>query len=112
LRLKWLGTEALTWRDLLVIVHQSPRDSAVGSVLAPESRWGLQEQLLAAAVDALMILAWQNTKDAQDGRNMPEPVPRPGVEAPKNETKFGSGRMTPEEVEAWLRARNPLQHGG
>lgn len=112
LRLEWLGTEALTWRDLLVIVHQSPRESAIGSVLAPESRWGLQEQLLAAVLDVLMILAWQNTADAQEGLNRPEPLPRPGVAPPKDKQTFGTGRMTPEEVEAWLAARNPLQHGG
>lgn len=39
--------------------------------------------LLAEIVDNLRVLLWQNTKDAQQGRNFPERVERPGVSKPK-----------------------------
>ena len=39
--------------------------------------------LLAEVVDNTRILVWQNTKDAQDGKNFPERVERPGVVKPK-----------------------------
>ena len=37
----------------------------------------LQEQLLTALVNHIRILAWQNTKDGQKGRNAPDPIPTP-----------------------------------
>ncbi|WP_280438926.1 DUF5361 domain-containing protein [Nocardia cyriacigeorgica] len=49
-----------------------------------EWQWGLNELLLAAAVDALHLLVWSKTKDAQrGGRNRPKPIPRPGVAGPE-----------------------------
>lgn len=38
LRLDWLGTEALSWRDLLVITQQSPATSALTRARYPEER--------------------------------------------------------------------------
>ncbi len=46
-------------------------------------RWQLSEQLLADAVESLRWLVWAKTKDAQHKRNMPKPIPRPGVAGPE-----------------------------
>lgn len=37
---------------------------------------------MADMVDTLRVLVWQKTKDAQDGRNFPKPIPRPGLSEP------------------------------
>lgn len=109
LRLEWLGTELLSWRDLLVIVHQSPADSAIARTLSPDLMWGLPEHLLAAMYDTLRVLVWQNTKDGKRNRNRPEPLTRPGISS-KDKTTLGNGSMSLDEAEAWLAKRNPNQH--
>lgn len=78
LRLSWLGSEALTWRDLYVIVKQSPTDSAIHrSFAGPDHVWGLQEHLLAAVFDVLAVANWQRGGD-ENGKK-PERLERPGV---------------------------------
>lgn len=71
--------------------------------------WGLPEQLLAGIFDALRTLVWLNSEDGRTGRNRPEPLPRPGVEAPESETVIGAGALSLEEMQAWLDERNPNQ---
>lgn len=110
LRLDWLGTERLSWRDLLVIVKQSPRGCAIDlAVNGDDALWGLPEQLLAAAVDELRMLVWIQSKDGQKGRARPKPLPRPGVKGPDQE-HIGNASVEIEEMEAWLAKRNPHQH--
>lgn len=97
LRLRDLGTPALPWRDLLVIVRQSPRTSAVArSMYVEQSAWGLPEQLLASILDALSAANWQ-----RGGGKGPRPAPltRPGVES--NERRMGRARPL-DEVTRWL----------
>lgn len=65
-----------------------------------EALWGMQEQLLAGAVDALRILIWQQTKDGEKGRNQPDPIQRPGVE-PKSKV-IGKGAIPIDEMADWL----------
>lgn len=85
LRLAWLGTPALTWRDLLVIVRQSPPGCAVHRALDPDTwRWGLSEQLLALNADYAAIAAWQRSGDSKAPR--PDPLPRTDEVAPAPET--------------------------
>jgi len=122
---------ALSWRDLLVIVHQAmvirSQESAIWHALAPKaddpiwtakqdgppridpSRWGLDQHLMAALVDGIRALIWQKTEDGHKGRNMPEPWPRPGVTvvAPKSKPEAS---VPIDEMEAWLASRNPAQH--
>lgn len=43
--------------------------------------WTLTNQLLASIVDVLRWLQWAKTEDGSKGRNMPEPIERPGVKA-------------------------------
>lgn len=114
LRLEWLGTEALTWRDLLTVVRQSPPDSALRRALdtrTPEERvWDVHAQLLAGIFDVLSIISWHDTEDGQNGVNAPQPIPRPGITP--DAKSYGTGSMTPEQAEAWLARKNPLQHRG
>ena len=78
MRLSWLGSEALTWRDLYVIARQSPRDSAIYlSMAGPDAQWGLQEHLLAAVFDSLAVANWQRGGD--ENAKKPERLERPGM---------------------------------
>lgn len=73
-----MGTERLSWRDLLVVVNQSPRWSALSRAVDPEgSLWGLSEHLLAAVFDSLERGNWQRAGNNHAPR--PKPLPRPGV---------------------------------
>lgn len=92
-------------------MQHSPLESALYRATHEEPDWSLQEHLLAGIFDVLTVLAWQNTEDGTYGRNPPMPLPRPGV-VPDGTRIGGRGAMTTEEADAWLAARNPLQHMG
>jgi hypothetical protein len=91
LRLDWLGSDQLSWRDLIVIVDGLANDPASALVRAanPEHLWDIHALLLAEAVDTLHDLRWFETKDGQKGRNRPKRLPRPGVEEPEDEQVIG-----------------------
>ncbi|WP_155980834.1 DUF5361 domain-containing protein [Nocardia sp. CNY236] len=79
-RLRDVGSPCLTWRDLAVLIRQSPQDSALLRAMNPDRyRWGQVEHLLADLVDVANLLLWSKTKDGSRGRNRPSPYPRPGV---------------------------------
>lgn len=59
--------------------------------------WGLTEQLLAAAVDALHAANWQ--RGAGKNRDRPKPIRRPGIEPDK---KYGSQAIPIDEMADWL----------
>jgi hypothetical protein len=100
LRLDDLGTERLSWRELKVVVRNTPaNESALRRAQSPEdSPWTATTLLLAEAVDALRTLAWMKTKDGQKNRNRPQPIPRPG----HRPTIHGKGAVPIEEIESWL----------
>lgn len=98
LRLRDLGTDALTWRDLLAVARQAPPGSALVRAQNPDPEWGLAEHLLAAAVDSLNVANWQ--RSGQTARDYPKPVPRPGVE-PDSKT-YGSDPLPLDEMAEWL----------
>lgn len=78
MRLDWLGTLALSWRDLLVIVNQLPRTSALARAMNPEAaQWGSVEHLLAAIFDSVEWGNWQRSNNPHAPR--PKPTPRPGI---------------------------------
>ena len=55
-----------------------PPEARIRRGSSVNARWmSLQEQLLTALVNHIRILAWQNTKDGQKGRNAPDPIPTP-----------------------------------
>lgn len=98
LRLDDLGSRRLSWRDLLVIVRRSPRDSALYREQFPDdAEWGLPEQLLAAIFDVLQAGNWQ--RGGGQGRR-PEQLPRPGVTPTRKQR--GSGPLTFDEMRKWL----------
>lgn len=99
LRLEWLGTEALSWRDLKVITRNLPPGSALGRAMHPDSHaWGLTEQLLASAVDALAGANWQR---ANGKGPRPTPIPRPGV-GPVKKQYGGADAVPIDEMNRFL----------
>ncbi len=101
LRLRWLGTDRLSWRDLLVVVRQSPPGSPIDRAMNPDHMWGLPEQLAASIVDSLRIANWMQTEDGSKNRNQPKPLPRPGVVDP-DQTIFGEGPLPIDELDEFL----------
>lgn len=59
--------------------RREPVEGGKRPVDPPADWWTPDLDLLASVVDALHVLAWQNTEDARHGRNAPKPIPRPGV---------------------------------
>jgi len=101
LRLRWLGTDLLTWRDLLVIVQNTFTDTALYRAMNPDSwQWSLSDHLLAVVADAVITGNWMQSKDGQRNRNRPKPIPRPGQE-PQDKT-YGSGALELDEMADWL----------
>ncbi|APE37664.1 hypothetical protein BOX37_31205 [Nocardia mangyaensis] len=78
LRLRHLGTDALTWCNLKAVITCSPSTSALYRVRnLSEHEWHLDRLLLTDVVDFLRWLVWAKSADAQQGRNRPEPIPAP-----------------------------------
>lgn len=101
MRLRWLGTDRLTWSDLRAIVACLPPDSALGRARDPDSaRWQLNEMLLAEAVDTLHLLWWAQTEAGRKNRNRPSQIPRPGVK--RVEERIGDAPMSIEDMDAYL----------
>ncbi|ATL65146.1 DUF5361 domain-containing protein [Nocardia terpenica] len=108
-----VGSPEFDWRDLLVLIRQSPRDSALMAAAHPEAaRWGQGEFLLAELVDLTALLLWAKTVDGAKNRNRPRPYPRPGVDDPV--ARRVSGHAVPlTEVRDRLRAlRNHAEGRG
>ncbi len=100
LRLSDLGSERLSWRDLLVIVtRMPPHRSALANERTPEdASWTLSNHLLAEAIDSLRLQLWAKTKDAQRNRNRPKPIPRPG----RRPEKIGKKPLPLDSMRDWL----------
>lgn len=94
-RLSGLFTGDLSWRLLGVLIRGLPSDSRTMTAIrdaTPErvlkapppadasyGPWSREAMLLAHLIDVAEWLRWSKTKDAEQGRNRPEPFPRPGV---------------------------------
>jgi len=90
LRLDWLGSERLTWRDLWVIVERQASSSALARAVDPEgSAWGQLEHLVAGMFDALQVANWQRGRARRS--DFPKPLPRPGVEQEAQLVGSGGG---------------------
>jgi len=74
-----MGKGDLSWRDVWVICTHAPPKSPLAVALNPKMAWDVADYLLAEIADAQRWLVWAKTKDAQKNRNMPKPIPRPGV---------------------------------
>lgn len=71
---------ALLWASL-------PRESRTMRRLAPELSWSDAEYMLCSIEHSLRVLAWQNSKDGQKGRNAPKPLDTPAQRAQKEQAK-------------------------
>lgn len=58
-----------------------PRESRTARRQTPELRWSEGEYMLAMAVHALEVIAWQRTRGGQRGRNKPHPLKTPAERA-------------------------------
>ncbi len=100
LRIRDVGSDALTWADLRSFVKYLGPDSAVARELYPDAApWQLPQLLLADVVDSLRILIWQKTKDGHRNMRRPKPIPRPGVET---ESVMGTDVMSLDEADQFL----------
>lgn len=101
-RLDDVGTRiGMSWRDLLAFVREAPQGSAIfrASLDDPEDApWTLEAQLLAAGVDALHVLAWQNSNGSKADK--PKPIERPGYRPEKRVIKGDT--LSIEELSARL----------
>ncbi|ALY09795.1 tail assembly chaperone [Arthrobacter phage Preamble] len=98
LRLDWLGSDDLDWRELWQIIAHTQMGSALAeSMHGEQSRWKITDYLLAMVADALHDANWQRGggKGAQ-----PERVKRPGVKD-KNTQSFGSEPIKISEFNDW-----------
>jgi hypothetical protein len=102
--LRDLGTHKLTWRDLFVIVKQSPKDSALIRAIAGEQyEWFTTNQLLALVADALHVANWQRAEGKRS--EYPKPIPRPGVEVPRH---HGREAVSMEEMRGRLERKRQM----
>lgn len=92
LRLRDLGTDRLTWRDLLVVVRQAPQGSALARASIPAPLFGVAERLALLIEHRLRVLIWQNSGGKGSA---PEPIPVPGDDA---DPVTGDMRWAPEPV--------------
>ena len=101
LRLRDLGSEAFSWRDLFVIVQNGGPDTALARTMHPDAApWGLSEHLLAVIADAVIAGNWMQSKDGQRNKNRPKQIPRPGVTPDKK--KFGGQAESIDTIREWL----------
>ncbi len=97
LRLRDLGTDKLSWRDLEVVIQQSPRESAYARAAAQEhSQWDVVAYLLALLVDSTAMGNWQ--RGGGKG-SKPKPVPRPGADS--GAKRFGSDPIPAKDFNDW-----------
>lgn len=75
----WRGR--LSVRKTLVLIEQLPAGANLWQAQQSNAGWSTEAHLLAAVIDQLRVLAWQNTEDGQKNRSRPEPVERPETEA-------------------------------
>ena len=103
LRLDDLGTQRLSWRDLWVIVRQSPRGSALArSIHGQRAAWAQETYLLADIFDVLAAANWQ--RGGGKGPK-PKPFPRPKRDDDATVKRFGSAPLPVDEFDAWLKSR-------
>lgn len=100
LRLRDFPSDRADWGDLLAIVRQSARTSALGRSVDPEGHeWDVNSYLLAITADALRAANWQRGKRGP----RPKPIPRPGDKSKAR--KFGTKPMTIAQMDEWLASK-------
>lgn len=100
LRMRDLGSPALTWREVLTVVRHQTGSALERAMFPEEAAWGLPEQLLALIADTLAIQFWadHNRKAA----HKPKPLERPGVSEKDTAVYGAESAVTIEEFDAWF----------
>lgn len=92
-----LGTEALTYRRLGVLIASLPRESlTVRAVQGESAEWGDIEHLLASIVDELRVFCYTYvTAHTKKGSHPTKPrfVNRPGVKSRPEKVKMTKAQM-------------------
>lgn len=107
MRLRDLGSDALTWSDLATLLYY-PRERGplYRAILGDRADWDHHTQLLAHVIDLLAAANWQRAGGKEQDR--PEPYPRPGVSGYSHaisEPVADDDAYTIEELEADLGPR-------
>ncbi|WNM65689.1 tail assembly chaperone [Arthrobacter phage Vulpecula] len=96
-----LGTPALSWRQLMVVVKQAGPGSALARALDPEmDAWtsgAITPWLLATVVDLLAGANWQRV--GKKSAPKPKPLPRPGSKS--EGTRYGSKPIPVADFDDW-----------
>ena len=96
-----LGTPALTWRDLFVIVRQAPPTSALARALEPDlAAWASGQvlaDLTATVADLLAAGNWQ--RQGKKSAPRPKRIKRPGQD--NGEKKFGRAPIPVKDFDDW-----------
>ena len=101
-----LGSEHLTWRDLLIIVQQTPPGSPIHYAVDPEAAaWSSGEivpYVLAQIADLIAMSNWQRAGN----KNAPRPprLPRPGDKA--NGKVYGREPVRVADFDDWWNSHN------
>lgn len=69
--------EGFSYAHAASLMRQLPSCSRVSKALNPDNEWDDATYMLALIEYDLRVLIWQNTKDAQKGRNQPKPNKTP-----------------------------------
>lgn len=89
---------ALPARQAALFAYGLPEDSRIRRKLSGTAI-SMETRLLALIADALQMLVWQNSRDAQRGRNRPHSV-LAAITAEEQRTD-GVGFESAEDFEAW-----------
>lgn len=99
LRLRDVGSEALSWGDVYTVLRQSPRSSALFRAMNPdEHEWSLSNLLLGEVADAVRVANWQRGSGKKG--DYPKPIPRPGVQ--KTDETYGKTAIPMDEMAEFL----------
>lgn len=102
LRLDQLGSPALTWRDLKVIVLHCAPGTALRTVLQGFDSWTRLEMIAAVQANLQAQWIWMNQDEKKRGRFEP-PVPLPGPKAKPEVIKVAG--VAREDADRWLAGR-------
>lgn len=112
-----MGTDRLTWLDLLAFVQHAPPDSAIARARNPDWQVDLPLVLLREIEHGIRVLAWQKTDDAdpkKKPKNYPTRVPitAADIEAAEIARRRAEPATVPpplEDVKRWLGWDSPKQ---
>lgn len=106
-----VGTPALSWRDLWVLITHAQPETATFKALNPDWQHTHEVEFLRSIEFRLRWLQWAKTGDAEKRRNVPELWPLPWDPKPKTSTYKGDALpvdelnkiigWTPEQIAQW-----------